>query len=525
MVHREWQEDWEKEPLDLLGPWLRYEGPLSLARIGEVFGVTEAEAGDAVEALIEAEEAVAGVRLEGEGGILPHEQENLFCDRENLDLLLRLARKKGRPRVRERPAAMLTPFLALRQGLGGTGPAGANHPPWKALTCFTAPVKLWETELFPARCSGYDPEILDREIRQGKLLWYGWGRERGGFCGPEDTELVLPEDRGEGLPGLASGFFDRPRDFWEIKDALGAVNPGTDTRTCVETLWREVWHGRLSAGAWEPVRRGIEEGFTYRETLRDPGIQEGPVPRAYPYGRVRRHIPRALREKWRTGAPVGGSWFSIVPSYDGPPDLLDEEELNRDRVRLLLERWGILCRPLLERETLSAAENPLAWSRLLPCIRRMELAGELVAGRFFAGINSLQFASPRIIAELEEAENCRALYWMNAADPASPAGLNIDGLDPRLPARTTASRLCFRGMDLIAVSGRGGKALAVYIPPDDPALGELAAFLGIPRARTAHPEKKLVIETINGKPAAQSEYAAALKSAGFISDRGKLYRW
>ncbi|MDR1100013.1 MAG: hypothetical protein LBL28_05965, partial [Treponema sp.] len=219
-------------------------------------------------------------------------------------------------------------------------------------------------------------------------------------------------------------------------------------------------------------------------------------------------------------------WFSLVPDYEGPPDLLDEEELNRDRVRLLLERWGILCRPLLEREAFfTAAENPLSWSRLLPCMRRMELAGELAAGRFFSGVNSLQFASPRIITELEEAEQFRGLFWMNAADPASPAGLNIDGLDPRFPARTAASRLCFRGQDLIAVSGRGGKDMAVFIPPDDPALEELAAFSGIPRRRAVHPEKKLVIEKINGKPAAQSGYATAFRSAGFISDQGKLYLW
>ncbi|MDR1278133.1 MAG: DEAD/DEAH box helicase [Treponema sp.] len=528
MVHRDWHEDWERETLNFLGPWLRYEGPISLSRIREVFGVTEAEAGDAADALIEAEEVVGGVQLEGTdgpGGPI-HGGDNLFCDRENLDLLLRLARKKHRPAVKERPAALLVPFLALRQGLAGTGPAGGNAAPWKVLACFTAPVKLWETEFFPARSPGYGPEILDREIRDGKLLWYGRGRERGGFCSPEDTELVLPEDRGEGPPGLEAGFFDRPRDFWAIKEALGAASPGVDNGACAEILWREVWQARLSADSWEPVRRGIEGGFAYRETARtqDINAREEPVPRGY--GRIRRHIPRALREKWRTGAPVGGTWFSIVPDYEGPPDLLDDEELNRDRVRLLLERWGVLCRPLLEREALFTAENnPLSWSRLLPCMRRMELAGELAAGRFFSGINSLQFASPRIITELEEAEKFGGLYWMNAADPASPAGLNIDGLDPRFPARTAASRLCFRGQELIAVSGRGGKDLAVFIPPDDPALEELAAFSGIPRRRTVHPEKKLVIEKINGKPAAQSRYAAAFTSAGFISDQGKLYLW
>jgi ATP-dependent Lhr-like helicase len=531
VVHREWRKVWEEGPLELLGPWLRYEGPLPLARIGNVFGITEAEAASAADALAETEEAVRGVPVEGRENGLPgpdiYNNDDMVCDRENYDLLLRLSRKKNRPAVRERPAALLVPFLALRQGLAGTGSAGGKAAPWKALGCFTAPVKLWETEFFPARRPGYTPETLDRAIRQGTLLWYGWGKERGGFCPPEDTELVLPEDRGEGLSGPDSAFFNRPRDFWEIKETLGSYRPGMDNRACTELLWEDVWRGRLSADTWEPVRRGVEHGFACQEPppAYAPGSPEAPVPRGYPYGQIRRRVPRALREQWRTGAPVRGNWFSIIPDYEGPPDPLDEEELNRDRVRLLLERWGILCRPLVERESLFHPDNFLSWSRLLPSIRRMELAGELTAGRFFSGVNSLQFASPRIIAELEEAENCRGIYWMNATDPASPAGLNIGGLDPRLPARTAASRLCFRGQDLIACSGRNGKTLDIFIPPEDPGIGEVLGFICVPRTRAVFPEKKVIIEQINGGPAAQSGYAAALKAAGFISDRGKLYLW
>jgi ATP-dependent Lhr-like helicase len=80
----------------------------------------------------------------------------------------------------------------------------------------------------------------------------------------------------------------------------------------------------------------------------------------------------------------------------------------------------------------------------------MELAGESVTGRFIEGIHSLQFAAPSVAGELEAAEAVSAVYWMNAADPASPSGL--DGLDKRLPPRTANARLCFRGAVLIAVS-------------------------------------------------------------------------
>jgi hypothetical protein len=42
------------------------------------------------------------------------EGEELFCDRENFEFLLRLTRKKARPRVREHPVPELTPYLVLR---------------------------------------------------------------------------------------------------------------------------------------------------------------------------------------------------------------------------------------------------------------------------------------------------------------------------------------------------------------------------------------------------------------------------
>jgi ATP-dependent Lhr-like helicase len=145
-----------------------------------------------------------------------------------------------------------------------------------------------------------------------------------------------------------------------------------------------------------------------------------------------------------------------------------------------------------------------------------------VAGRFFSGIDSLQFARPGIERELEAAEAQTALYWMNAADPASPAGLDISGLDGRLPPRTASSRLCFRGPELIAVSARRGRELRIFIPPDDPDIPKALGFLTAGRTGAG---KKVLVETINGASASQSDYAASLKALGFLPDRSFLTRW
>jgi len=288
-----------------------------------------------------------------------------------------------------------------------------------------------------------------------------------------------------------------------------------DSRSCAEALWREVWQGTLTSDSLEPVRRGIERGFIPKEIeiLKPAEIIN-------PFGGRQRRIPGALKNRWRDGAPVSGNWFSLVTEDQAAYSPLEEDAINRDRMRLLLDRWGLLCRPLLEHET-----SPFSWSKLLPAIRRMELAGELTAGRFFAGVNSLQFASPSIAAELEQAESFSGIYWMNAADPASPAGIEIEGLGYPLCARSANNRLYFRGADLIAIFAKNGKELQIFIKADDPDMTQLICLFKIPRTRSVMPENKITVEKINEKTAAGSDYASCFKEQGFVSDRGKLVFW
>jgi ATP-dependent Lhr-like helicase len=538
----------EDSVLSRLGEWLRYEGPVSAEQVAAVFGGGAAAAEDALDALAEAGEAVGGIIVEGNPA-------PLYCDAENCDLLLRLVRKHARPLLAERPSALLVPFVALRQGLlrreSPGRDAAAAFEALAALAAYPLPVKLWETEILPARtpgaCSGKE---LDALLEAGSLLWFGAGKEKTAFCTPEELELADPGRSGkEGGDPETSGALTRfcavYKNFWEIRDHLAerGLIPPDGTALCAGLLWDAAWRGELSSDSWEAIRRGISRGFAPREETRGSGSPPGfsgipgILPRYVP-DRERR-IPRALRERWREGAPVPGRWYALAGETDpgeDMPDSLLEEELNQDRVRLLLRRWGILCRPLLE------TEGCFSWSQLLPAMRRMELAGELVTGRFFAGIHSLQFASPSIAEELKAAEEAAVVpsaaasnaavvsgavpvYWMNAADPASPAGWNIDGLDGRLPPRTTASRLCFRGADLAAVSSRNGRDLELFIPPGDPDLDKALTFLTLPRTRACHPVQKITLERINGSSAAESPYAAALAAAGFIPDRGRLILW
>jgi ATP-dependent Lhr-like helicase len=538
VVHREWAKKWKENDRkrlaeDNLGQWLRYQGPVPLSKIAKAFSLSIAEAREVILLFSESEQEtlVSDVTIENVG-------KDLVCDRENLELLLRLNRRKRRPEIKEKPASLLVPFLAKRQGLIRNAPEADSGRPWERLAGIAAQAKLWEAEFFPCRLSAYSGELLDREIREGRLLWYGAGREKAALCRPEDLDLVLPpalssEKSGTPFSGrLPPDFFDVPRSFWEIKDALiqrqktAETAPETNINSTIEELWEEVWRGKLSADSWEPMRRAIESGFSPAEfsELSLEGRASGAISGIEPLVRERRafRVPRAIRERWKSGTPVRGLWFSL--ESDSPLDeghsLLEEEELNRERVRLLLDRWGILTRPLLEREALA-----LSWARLLPTIRRMELAGELVTGRFFGGVASLQFASPRIVSELEEAEAERGIYWMNAADPSSPAGLAVEGVLNSAIRRTASSRLCYRGAELLAVSNRSCQELEIFISPDDSDIVQALEFVKISRTRKVHKENKITVEKINGTSAASSAYSEALAVHGFVKDRGRMVLW
>jgi hypothetical protein len=128
---------------------------------------------------------------------------------------------------------------------------------------------------------------------------------------------------------------------------------------------------------------------------------------------------------------------------------------------------------------------------------------------------------------------------MNAADPASPAGLDVEGVvfsrelrnevSIRKRAlrvrRVPSSRLCFRGTELLAVSNRGGKELEIFVEADDPDIAEIMAFVKFPRTRRVMPENKITVEKVNGASAAGSEFFHALSASGFVKDRGRMILW
>jgi ATP-dependent Lhr-like helicase len=196
-------------------------------------------------------------------------------------------------------------------------------------------------------------------------------------------------------------------------------------------------------------------------------------------------------------------------------------ELGKERARLVLSRYGVVSRELLEAEL-----PPLRWSALFESFRLLELAGEALGGRFIEGLSGPQFADPQALPLLERLGELRAeepLYWMSARDPASPCGR---ARELQLPSRIASNHLVFAGTTLVLASSRSGQELRIPVGADHrrlPAAVELHCTMLL--RREVAPLTRLRVETINGTGAARSPFASLLLQHGFTAERSALVRW
>ena len=209
--------------------------------------------------------------------------------------------------------------------------------------------------------------------------------------------------------------------------------------------------------------------------------------------------------------PHIGNWYR-VPFPEPSRDPLEREERSKDRARLLLARYGIVFRELLQREL-----PAFRWSGVFRSLRLMELAGETVAGYFFHGIPGPQFVSHQALQAFIRDLPEDAVFWVNAMDPASPCGLQLDGLRGALPKRAPGTHIVFHGTRTVAVTERNGRSVTLHAPPDAPRILEYLGPLRHLLSRSFQPLSRITIETINGESAAQSPYVDALRTAFEVS--------
>jgi ATP-dependent Lhr-like helicase len=475
----------------LAAEWLRSNGPIPLGRLAAVFGLDD----EAVQTLCEDWQAAGSVIVDAHGfGLTDAVTEPWVCDRDVLEALLRTVRRAARPTLAARPTSQLASFLAKLQGL-----AGSSVPEvLRILSGYPAPRELWETEILPARVANYQPADLDAVLASGEFLWFGAGSTMLAFCPSDEWELFCDAGSSRGSShtsshtssGTSSGTSSRmssctsrcsalvdpadpPRDAWAIKSANQL-----ELADLAPAIWAEAARGLISADSFEPVRRLIAQGPSpgIRMDQQSAGLSE--AMEASPTDRRGSHQPRiplALRDRWKAGPPVAGRWFALAIE----PVSLDEVDaldMAADRVRILLRRYGLLSRSILEREL-----PALRWTALFPALRRMELAGELVCGKFITSLDGPQFMGQAAFAAFRDGASDQGNWSMNACDPASPAGLVMT---PAAPFAAASSAAVGTPASPVAVDKSGSPA-GLVMTPAAPFAAASPAAVGTPASPVA----------------------------------------
>ncbi|HEY96032.1 MAG TPA: DEAD/DEAH box helicase [Dehalococcoidia bacterium] len=500
-IDSEETEDSDEIMTDVLTEWLRYYGPVTYEFIHTTLGIEKQRLSLVLEDIIDSQKVIIG-------SLVKESTNEYICDSENYEILLRMARASAVPVFEPLDIEWLPLFLAQHQGLTDTGAElvffiEELFRRIEQLLCLPLPAALWESEVLPARLHQYSTSWLDSAVSESNLRWVGSEKQRITFCFEPDLDL-LQEDT------ISEADTEEPvNDDAELADVFPSTLGKYDFSTLLtqsgyrpgvlsDHLWDAVWQGKVTNDSITTLRRGIMNRFK-------PPEVSPPATRRRFHGRRIMGGRRGFT-RWKNTLPYAGSWF-LLPESELDEDLLETEEKMKDRVRLLLERYGILFRELLERES-----PAFQWRNVFRALRLMELSGEVLAGYFFHGIPGLQFISYQAFRRLQRKLPDEVVYWVNAADPASVCGIKLDSMRGSLPKRFAGTHLVYRGTKLVATSRRNGRDLTFNVDPDDPRLTEYFSPLRHMLARQFQPLQSITIDTINDEKATRSPYLDALRT-------------
>ncbi|MGD0229431.1 MAG: DEAD/DEAH box helicase, partial [Syntrophorhabdales bacterium] len=477
---------------DLFLQWLSFYGPVPKSSLKGVLGLDDAAVDELVAGLVETGALICDLLTESAEGLE-------VCDRENLEILLRMARRARQPSFRALGLDHLPLFLAAWQGLVKPGETASDlQDSLDQLFGYPGAADAWEKHILPARISPYYGSWLDNLMQGSGMMWFGCGSKRLSFAFADDLELFLAQGgshdaekaEDDALPDELSGLFPGRMGRYTLPDIVRFSK--SDSRAVTRKLWDLAWRGLVANDTFAALRQVILTDFAAAD------LKSG-----------RRRPIRPGHNRWGAAQPFPGNWY-VLDRQGVERDSIDEAELVKDRVRQLFRRYGILFRELV------AFELPLfQWAAIFKALRLMELSGEILSGHFFEDIPGIQFISHEAYRFLKEPLPDDRIYWINAADPASLCGIRLDSLKGLFPSRIPSTHLVYHGKRRVVVSRRNGSALNFHVPSDDPRIFDYLSFFKVLLAREFNPEKIITVETINGKPAPDSDYARPMKKFGF----------
>ena len=467
-------ENWTAEAAlrDIVRGRLSGLGPVTAAALADELARAGSISPQAVEAALLALQT-EGFAMQGHFSPGARGGPTQWCERRLLQRIHRHTIDLHRKSIKPVSLKIFTEFLFRRHDLRAceaSGPAAALDGQSQLRECVrlldgvAAPAACWESGIFPARIGDYDPQWLDLLSVSGRLAWGRYslpaGRPRGGS--PIKTTPITMATRSN-------------LDIWRALAGARAetrerVEPGAEARRAEQYL---ATHGasffdQLQAGTGllrAQVEQGLAELVSLGRVCSDSwtGLRALLLPEHRKSRGRRRRAPAFDIED-------AGRW-SLLDTFPPPAEpsptrrrpqdwnALDENQLQR-LLEIYLDRWGVVCRALLARETLAPP-----WRVLSAALRKQELRGKLRGGRFVAGLPGEQFARGETVDALRKfgrEQRPTRHFALSAADPLNL--LQLLTPERSLP-RLTRNRVLYRD----------GAPLAVLNAGEIDFLGEFAA--------------------------------------------------
>ncbi|HTU71651.1 MAG TPA: DEAD/DEAH box helicase [Candidatus Baltobacteraceae bacterium] len=403
-THGEVPQTREAAVAEILRGWLESGGPATNLELAERFGIEVATIDAAL------------IRLETQGQLLRGHfrggEAEEWCNRR---VLARIHRRTIGTLRREIEPVSSIQYVRFLHRWQHVAPGSRLHgidgtlAVIRQLEGYEIPAAAWEAQILPSRIAGYRREYLDQLCYSGEVMW---GRlsahpalepndERSRRVRPtklapisvftrENAEALIA--RGEyRTAGLSHAALDvlaeiRRRGAPFFSDIVrGSKRLASEVE---DALWQLVAAGLVTADGFDALRSLIDA----KRRLGEKGL---------------RARPRSSSGRWTlldsATAGIDPEWFA----------------------RRLLERWGVLFRDVVARETLAPR-----WRDLLVALRRMEARGEIRGGRFVHGFVGEQFALPEAIDALRASRRSgddAELMVVSAYDPLHLTGIILPG--------------------------------------------------------------------------------------------------
>jgi len=360
-----------------------------------------------------------------------------WCDRRLLSRIHRYTLNRLRAEVEPVSPADFVRFLFEWQHVAPasklTGIDGLLHVIRK-LDGFELAAGAWESTVLPSRLDRYDASMLDMLCLTGQV---GWARL---------TEAATQSRLVRTTP--VALFVREHAQPWKAIAAAG----GASTAALLTTTARSVLDALRTRGASfaHELARSCQLGDGELRSALGELVSAGQIA-SDGFAGLRGLI--ADRDSGPRETQTAGRWAALTRDGAAPhgsdESTFDADELVEMQARAVLQRYGVVCRRLMVRET-----GAQPWRLLARVYRRLEARGEIRGGRFVNGMSGEQFALPEAVERLREVRRtppAHALSVISAADPLNLSGIVTAG--DRVAA-VASTRIVYRdGVALAVMEG------------------------------------------------------------------------